>query len=125
MDVCKNEFSKKVLKFIGKIIPISIRILESENALNLQKNQRGNFMASGKNAYSEMPVDQPVLHYESVQFIHQPIVVAVDVSSSTVRPDSLEFYDALDSLEQRSCGHYMPSYYAGPCEWDRIESLKY
>lgn len=39
-------------------------------------------MSSGKNAYSEMPVVQPVFHYESVQFIHQPIVVAVDVSGS-------------------------------------------
>lgn len=47
----------------------------------------------------------------------------------SARPDSLEFYDALteyiNSLEQRSCGHYMPAYYTGPCEWDRIESLKY
>ena len=39
-------------------------------------------MSSGKNAYSEMPAVQPVFHYESVQFIHQPIVVAVDVSGS-------------------------------------------
>lgn len=39
-------------------------------------------MSSGKNAYSEMPVVQPVFHYESMQFIHQPIVVAVDVSGS-------------------------------------------
>lgn len=39
-------------------------------------------MASGKNVYSELPVVQPIFHYERVQFIHQPIVVAVDVSSS-------------------------------------------
>lgn len=39
-------------------------------------------MSSGKNAYAEIPVVQPVFHYESVQFIHQPIVVAVDVSGS-------------------------------------------
>ena len=49
------------------------------------------------------------------------------------RPDSLEFYDALteyiDSLEERHedkhPGHYMPANYTGPCEWCRIENLKY
>ena len=47
----------------------------------------------------------------------------------TARPDSLEFYDALteylDSLEDRKCGHYMPSNYTGACEWCRINNLKY
>lgn len=46
-----------------------------------------------------------------------------------VRPDSSEFYDALteyiNSLEERKCGHYMPSYYTGSCEWCRINNLKY
>ena len=48
---------------------------------------------------------------------------------STARPDSLEFYDALteylDSLEDRKCGHYMPSNYTGACEWCRVNNLRY
>ena len=45
------------------------------------------------------------------------------------RPESLEFYDALteylNSLEDRKCGHYMPSNYTGSCEWCRINNLQY
>lgn len=42
-------------------------------------------MPSGKNAYMEMPAEQPLFHHESVQLIHQPVVVAVDVSDSMNR----------------------------------------
>ena len=34
------------------------------------------------NAYAEMPQTQPILHQEHVQRVHQPIVVAVDISGS-------------------------------------------
>lgn len=39
-------------------------------------------MASGRDVYSEMPAVQPIFHCESVQFVHQPVIVAVDVSGS-------------------------------------------
>lgn len=46
----------------------------------------------------------------------------------TSRPCASEFYDALseylDVLEMRSCGHYIPSYYSGSCEWCRLEKLR-
>lgn len=42
----------------------------------------------------------------------------------TVRPDAMEFYNALteyfQSLKKCECGHYMPSNYKGECEWCRI-----
>ena len=37
---------------------------------------------SGKNAYAEMPKNQKIFHYEKVQLIHQPVLVAVDISGS-------------------------------------------
>lgn len=47
----------------------------------------------------------------------------------TARPDSSEFFMALneyiDSLEERPCGHYMPSYYTGACEWCRLENQQF
>lgn len=39
-------------------------------------------MSSGKNAYTEMPKNQQIFHYEKVQLAHQPILVAVDISGS-------------------------------------------
>ena len=46
----------------------------------------------------------------------------------TNRPHAEQYYNELISyrnqLERRPCGHYMPEYYKGPCEWCRIQSLK-
>ena len=39
-------------------------------------------MLTGKDVYAEIPMDQPIFHYEKVQRIHQPLVVAVDNSGS-------------------------------------------
>lgn len=45
----------------------------------------------------------------------------------TLRPDPSEFYSALskylNSLEMRPCGHVLPSFYTGSCEWCRISRL--
>ena len=39
-------------------------------------------MSSEKNAYAEMPVTQKVYKLETPQLLHQPMIVAVDVSTS-------------------------------------------
>ena len=39
-------------------------------------------MYSEKNAYAEMPVTQKVYKLETPQLLHQPMIVAVDVSTS-------------------------------------------
>lgn len=39
-------------------------------------------MPSGKNAYAEMPVNSETYKFEMPQLIHQPMIVAVDVSKS-------------------------------------------
>ena len=39
-------------------------------------------MSSEKNAYAEMPVTQKVYKLETPQLVHQPMIVAVDVSTS-------------------------------------------
>ncbi len=39
-------------------------------------------MPTGKDAYSEMPTEQQIFHYERWQLPHQPILIAVDVSGS-------------------------------------------
>lgn len=39
-------------------------------------------MAKERDVYAEIPAVQPTLHHESVQAVHQPVVVAIDVSGS-------------------------------------------
>lgn len=39
-------------------------------------------MAKERDVYAEIPAVQPTLHHESIQKVHQPIVVAIDVSGS-------------------------------------------
>ena len=39
-------------------------------------------MYSEKNAYAEMPVTQKVYKLETPQLLHQPMIVAADVSTS-------------------------------------------
>ena len=91
--------------------------------------EKGEFVFARHYLFKKAPIYAPkygILSRQLQKLFERAFITGA--TDPTARPDSLEFYMALteyiESLEKRSCGHYMPSHYHGPCEWDRLENLK-
>ena len=90
---------------------------------------KGDFVFAKKSLFKKPPEYAPkysILTQELRNLFKRAFIDGARDPAS--RPNASEFYNALneylESLELRPCGHYMPSYYSGPCEWCRLEKMR-
>ena len=57
-------------------------------------------MAKERDEYAEIPAVQPTLRHESIQAVHQPVVVAIDVSGSMSHKESGEVKTNIELAEE-------------------------